>query len=207
MMIDLPPPDPGIEIHLASRGVSKGLVQTDGVQLLVRPELAFGPVYVGGYAKNVTAPNFDGEAGATLGLREAAGGFDLAASATLKTLIGPVGPLDNHALELHGSLSRRFGPLTLRASLTWSPDDLGGTGESAWWEGTAQWRFRPGWQLSASAGRRERDGGADYWAWNGGITYTIVRWLSADLRWFGTDRRSLGEAFDGELIASARLRF
>ena len=51
-MIDLPPPDPGIEIVVASRGYSKGLAQTDGVQVRAQPELAFGPVYVAVYAKN-----------------------------------------------------------------------------------------------------------------------------------------------------------
>ena len=43
-MIDLPPPDPGVEIVLATRGYSKGLAQTDGVQGIGRVELVFGSV-------------------------------------------------------------------------------------------------------------------------------------------------------------------
>ena len=80
-MFDLPPPDPGIEVVIASRGISKGLAQTDGPQMLVRPEVAFGPVYIGGYAKNVTSATLDGEAGPVAGFRTSAGGFDLAGSA------------------------------------------------------------------------------------------------------------------------------
>ena len=34
-MFDLPPPDPGIEFVVASRGMSKGIAQTDGPQALI----------------------------------------------------------------------------------------------------------------------------------------------------------------------------
>jgi hypothetical protein len=37
-----PSPDPGIEISAFSQGMSKGLRQTDGVQILVRPEVTVG---------------------------------------------------------------------------------------------------------------------------------------------------------------------
>ncbi len=36
-MFDLPPPEPGIEIVVASRGMSKGVAQTEGPQLVVKP--------------------------------------------------------------------------------------------------------------------------------------------------------------------------
>src|SRR3546814_9962568 len=93
-MIDLPPPDPSLEIVLASRGISKGLAQTTGPQLLVRAELASGPVYIGISAKNVSSPTSDGEAWAILGSRKSIGGFDLAGSAAWKRLIAPVGNID-----------------------------------------------------------------------------------------------------------------
>ena len=38
MIFDLPPPDPTLEISVASSGYSKGLAQTDGMQVLIRPE-------------------------------------------------------------------------------------------------------------------------------------------------------------------------
>ena len=113
-MIDLHHPDPGIEISIATRGISKGLTQTDGAQLVVRPELAFGDLYLGAYAKNVTSTTSDGEGGPAIGLRTRAGGFNLAASATLKLSIDPAEGSDAEALELAGSAARRFGPLNLR---------------------------------------------------------------------------------------------
>ena len=49
-----PPPDPGIEIVLATKGMSKGLSQTDDAQLVVRGELAFGSFFLGGLALTFT---------------------------------------------------------------------------------------------------------------------------------------------------------
>lgn len=206
-MIDLPSPDPAIEIVLASRGVSKGLTQTDGPQIVVRPELALGPVVIAGYAKNVTSPTSDGEAGGSIGIRTQAGGFDLAASAAYKRSLAPVGTVDAEALELSGSMSRRFGSFTGRLSLVWSPDDLGSTGNSAYFEGRISYALGRRAGIEVNLGRRERDGGAEYTAWNVGISRTLAQGLSADLRWYGTDRSGLGDAFEDRLVAGLRLRF
>jgi hypothetical protein len=205
-MLEIPPPDPGIEIVVASRGYSKGLAQTDGVQLRAQPELAFGPAYLAFYAKNVTSSSSEGEAGAIVGLRTRAGGFDLAASATWKMSIEPRGRTNDDALELVGSIGRRFGPVNARLSVTWSPNDLGATNETLWTEGNVSYSLCPSTSISAALGRRERDGGPDYSAFNLGVTQTLLPGLSADLRWYDTDRSGLGDAFERRLIASLRMR-
>src|SRR6476661_7997939 len=98
-MSSLPPSVPVIEFNLASRGISKGLAQTHGPQFVVRGEVPTGPFYVGGYWKNVTSTTSDGEAGAIIGVRKKAGGFNLAASATLKIATSPAKGSDDKALE------------------------------------------------------------------------------------------------------------
>ena len=206
-MIDLPTPDPAIEISLASRGISKGLAQTEAAQLLVRGELAFGPAYLGAYAKNVSSPTSDGEAGLLAGFRTRAGGFDIAGSAALKQSVAPVGAVDDDALELAGSVSRRIGAVTPRLSVTWSPDELGSTGRSLFVEAGASWRVASGASVSAAAARRERDGGPDYSAFNLGASYTFARRFTFDLRWYDTDRSGLGEIYRGRLVGSVRARF
>ena len=206
-MLDLPPPDPGIEINLASQGMSKGLRQTDGPQLLVRPEVRFGPFSLGAYAKNVSSTTSDGEAGPVLGVRTGAGGFDLSASATWKFALDPEPGLDNQSLELNAVLSRRIGALTPRLSLTWSPDDLGSSGRSTYAEAGAAYAVAPGASLSAAVARRERRGGTDYTAFNAGASYTVAEHYTFDLRWYDTDRSALGEIYNGRFIASLRLRF
>lgn len=206
-MFDLPPPEPGIEINIASQGMSKGLRQTEGPQILVRPEVAFGPVHLGAYAKNVSSETSDGEAGPVLGLRTGAGGFDFSASATWKLALDPEPGLDDESLELNAALSRRIGALTPRLSLTWSPDDLGSSGRSAYAEASAAYRLAPGASVGAALARREREGGTDYTAFNAGASYTVAEHYTFDLRWYDTDRSSLGEIYEGRLVGSLRLRF
>lgn len=205
-MIDIPPPDPGIEISIASRGYSKGLAQTDGIQVVARPELAFGPVWIGAYAKNVDSSTAEGEGGTTLGLRTGVAGFDLAASATWKIAIQPHGTLNDDALELFGSVGRRLGPVNARLSVTWSPNDLGSTDETLWAEAGLTWTLRPGTALVANIGRRGRDGGPDYTAFNAGLTQTLFGPFSADLRWYDTSRSAQGDNFEGRFVATLRMR-
>jgi uncharacterized protein (TIGR02001 family) len=206
-MYDLPPPDPAAEVVIATRGISKGLAQTDGPQFLVRGELGFGAIYVGAYAKNVTSPTSDGEAGALVGLRTKRAGFELSASAAVKRALAPVGKLDSTALELSGAVSRKFGRLTPRISVTWSPDDLGSTTHSVYAEGALGFAVDKSTNISAAVARRERGSGPDYTAYNFGIGRTFGGKLTLDVRYFDTDKSGLGTPFKGRIVGSARLRF
>ena len=60
-MFDLPPPDPGIEFVVASRGMSKGIAQTEGPQVVVKPFVQMGPVQLGAQWKNVSSAVAGGE--------------------------------------------------------------------------------------------------------------------------------------------------
>lgn len=206
-MFDLPPPGPGIEINISSQGMSKGLRQTDGPQILVRPEIAFGPVFVGIYAKNVSLPTSDGETGATFGLRTRGGGFELSASATWKLAVAPTGGSDDQALELTAAAARRIGPLTPRVSLTWSPDEIGSMGRSTFAEAGLSYRLAAGATVSAAIDRRERDGAPDYTAFNAGGSYTLAEHFTLDLRWYDTDRSGVGAIYRRRLVGSVRARF
>lgn len=205
-MFDLPPPVPAIEFNLASTGISKGLAQTRGPQLLARGELAFGQVYFGGYAKNVTSATTDGEAAALAGLRFTASGFDLGASAAWKRAIDPARGSDANALELGGSVSRRVGRVTPRLSLVWSPDDLGSTRRTLFAEAGAGYRFSKAFTASAALGRRERSGGADYTAWNAGVAWSVEKRLTVDLRYYDTDGGN-DHPFRPRAVLSARAKF
>lgn len=206
-MIDLPPLEPHIEISLASQGISKGVRQTEGPQLLIRPELGLGPLTLGAYWKNVDSANAEGEAGLSASLRYSLGGFDFSGAAIYKFNTAVRGLHDGQAAEFVGSVSRRLGPVTARASLTYSPDDLGSTGESFYWEGGVTYALRSSTRVSAALARRERDGGPEYTAFNVGITQTLWRGISADLRYFDTGAGELGEIYEGRFVASLRARF
>jgi hypothetical protein len=186
--------------------MSKGLRQTDGAQWLARGELDFGPVLIGASAKNVTAGDREGELLAYLGARRALAGFDIAASAGAKFALAPHGPGTDAALEASIGISRPFGRLTPRLSATWSPNDLGGTGETLFVAAGASWGLSYHLGLGAAAGRRARAGGPDYTAWNAGLSWRPVRRVTLDLRYYDTDRR-IDSTYRARLVGSLRLAF
>ena len=206
-MFSFPSPDPGIEISAFSQGMSKGLRQSDGVQILVRPEVAVGPLFVAAFYKNITSPTADAEAAVLAGLRRNVGGFDLAASVAYKWNTNARRQADRDCVEFNATASRRFGRVTPRISLTYSPDDLGGTRASLYAEAGASFSLFRGASISANVARRARDGGPDYTAFNAGASYAVTSNLTADLRYYDTAQSRLGAIYAPRLVASARLHF
>lgn len=206
-MFDLPPPEPGIELVLATRGYSKGLAQTEGVQGIGRFELRFGQFTLATQYKNITSATAEGEAAFSGIWKGKAAGFDLGMTASWKRLVGLDGQVDPDTFEFIPTVSRKFGPLTAKLSVTYSPDDLGSTGESAWVEASAAWKLDGKTNLVAAVGRRERDGSTDYTAFNAGVTRTLFKGITADLRYYDSARSELGENFEGRVVGAIRARF
>lgn len=202
----LPPSPPTIEVSVASRGISQGIAQTHGPQAVVRAELPVGPIYVAAYAKNVTSTTADGKGGLTAGIRTKFAGLNLSASATWRIAISPVAGLDSQSLELAGSFARRFGNFTQQLSVIWSPDDLGTTRRSFYYEASAACSVSSKTSVGAAVGRRERTGGLDYTAFNVGITHKLSPHITADLRYHGSDKHNLGYTYQPGLNASVRVK-
>lgn len=186
--------------------MSKGIAQTEGPQLLVRSELAFGAVYFGAHAKNVDSSTADGEAAALIGVRKKVAGFDIGASAAWKRAINPAPGSDNNSLELSGSVARSIGPLTPRVSIVWSPDDVGTTGQTIFAEAGASYLLTRTLAASAAVGRRHRIGGVDYTAWNAGLSWAVYKRFSVDVRYYDTDA-DVGQPYQARLVAAGRLSF
>jgi hypothetical protein len=206
-MVDLPPPAPAIEFVLSSRGYSKGLAQTDGAQALIRGEVERGALFAAAQWKNVDSSGADSEAQVQLGAGGEVGGFALRAALGYKLLTGLPSSADEDTFEFTASASRAFGPLTPRVALTFSFDDLGATRRSLYAEAGASLRIAPRTNLSAYVGRRERDGGDDYTAFNAGISRQLGEHVTAELRYYDSARSARGDAYEARAVASLRLRF
>ena len=196
----LPPPDPAIEIVLASKGMSKGLSQTEGAQLVARGELAFDAFFLTALAKNLTAANTEGELQFGAGGRLKLGGFDVTLSASAKRWVDTTGDPDKAAAEFNASASRAFGKITPRMQVIYSPDDLGSTTHSVFAEAGLGWKVHPKLLLSANVGTRQRGGGPDYVAGNLGAALTIHRNLTAELRYYDTNKSNLDEPFEDRVV-------
>lgn len=205
-MVGLAPAVPAIEFNLSSTGMSKGIAQTTGPQMLVRGEVASGPLFVGGYFKNVDSSTSDAEAGVLVGMRAKAAGFDFTLSAAWKRAIDPAPGSDRSALEISAGAAVKTGRLTPRVTVVFSPNDLGGTRRSLFAEAGASYSLSPKLSASAAFGRRQRDGGIDYDAWNAGMTWQPLKPLSIDLRYYDTDTGS-SQPYRARAVLSARARF
>lgn len=206
-MLELPPPDPSMEIVAASRGYSKGLAQTDGGQLLLRGELELGAWFAAAQWKNVDTQGASGEATASVGVAGEVGGFTLEGTAGHKWLTGLDAPADGDAFEFTASASRAFGRLTPRIALTFSPDDLGATRTSLYAEAGLSFRLAAGTRLGATLGRRERGGGDDYTAFGASLAQDLGEHVVAELRYNDSAQSARGDAYEARLVAALRLRF
>jgi hypothetical protein len=203
----MPPPDPGIEISIASTGMSKGLSQTDGVQVVGRGELAFGKVYIGALAKNLTSPSAEGELQLSTGGRFKLRRADLSVSVAYKRWLDTSGQPDDVAAELTVSASQAVGKVTPGIQLIYSPDDLGSTTYSIYAEAGIGWKPFSDLRLSANVGRRHRGNGIDYTSANVGAAYALTRNFTAELRLFDTNKNDLGDPFKRRIVGSIRAKF
>ena len=206
-MIDLPPPDPGIEIVVASRGMSKGIAQSEGPQLIVRPFVKVGDVQAGVQWKNVTSTVAGGEGALFAGVSRKVAGFQLSLQAAHKFQTGVREPTDDHSWEFTGGVTRKIGLVTLRGSVIYSPDDLGAAKRSLYWEAGPTIDAGKQFKLFANIGHRARKLGDDYTSFNAGASTTIIPKMTLDLRWYDTNRHELGENFLGRAVVTARMAF
>ena len=207
MPLDLPPADPGIEIVVASRGMSKGVVQSEGPQLIVKPFVKLGEIQLGAQWKNVTSPVAGGEAALFAALNKEVAKFQLSLQAAYKFQTGVKEPTDDRSWEFTGSVSRKFGKLSLRIGAIYSPDDLGSARQSLVIEGGPTWELDKTMRISAAIGHRERRDGDDYTAFNAGVAKTLFKGVTLDARFYGTNRNDLGINYKERVVVSARMAF
>ncbi len=201
----LPPVDPGFEISAATQGMSKGLLQSNGPQVVSRATLKSGRFHLAGQWKNVSTNSAKGEASLSAGWGGKAGSFDLGASVAYKALTSASGSGNRRSVELSGNASRKFGDVGLKASAVFSPNDLGSTKQSLYVEGGPSFDLPAKFKLSANIGHRWRQRSPNYTSFNIGVSRTVLKVLTADVRVYDTDRGELGRNYERRVIGSLKL--
>ena len=206
-MFALPPFDPGVELVVSSRGMSKGIEQSDEPQVIPKIILRIGDVQIGGQWKNVTSTAADGEAAAFANLTHKFGAFAVTAGAAYKFQTNVKMRTDSDSFEFTGGISRTFGRLSLKVSAIYSPNDLGKAKRSLYLEGGPALELTKTLRLSANLGRRTRENGPDYTAFNVGVTKALFHGFSMDLRGYQTNRANLGDIYKRRVVISGRWAF
>lgn len=208
MPLDLPPPVPVLEFTLSSHGMSKGISQADGPQVFPRLSVKSGGFEAGAQWKNVSQTSGGGEAQLFAGWSGKAAGFTLAGGAAYRFITDSrITTGNSGSWEFNASAVRRFGPLGLRLAALYTPDDYGAAGRSLYVEGGPSLALPQGFSVSAAVGRRDRRGGADYTSFNAGVSKTVAKKMTLDLRYYDTDRNELGYVYAARAVGSVKVTF
>lgn len=198
-----------VEATVASQYVSKGTGKSagDGVVQL-EATWDFDPIYVGAWGSNAdVSQGGDAELHAYVGVTPEVGDVALDLRAMAKTMPGTPDGVQSEWLEFRADATLPVAGTDLRLRIEYSPDNYAAT-KAAWWvEAQASRNLADDWKVSAAYGLREQDGGADYRAWNAGVTWNATERLALDLRWYDTDSHELGVNYDGRVFASATVAF
>ncbi|MDO9338644.1 MAG: TorF family putative porin [Caulobacter sp.] len=198
-----------VRATLASEYISKGTGKSDGDPAFqLDASYDFGPAYVGLFGSNAdVSQGGDAELHAYVGAKPELGDVKFDLRAMVKTMPGTPDGVQSEWLELRADTTLPVAGTDLRLRVEYSPDNYAAT-RAAWWvEAQASRELAEDWKISAAYGAREQDGGADYRAWNAGITWNATDRLALDLRWYDTDSHDLGENYDGRLFVSASVAF
>jgi hypothetical protein len=204
MPFGLPPADPAIELFVASHGMTQGLSQSDGPQIIPRAYLQFGRVQVGAFWRNIDSPVAKG-IGALFGkftTRRGPAQLDLAL--LYRTRTGAPRPTVLHAWEMDATFRRSFGRFGVRLNAEYAPREFE-LGPSLFVELGPSFQLAKGTSVYANLGRRERSGAPEYSAINVGISHAVGNKLVLDGRYYATDRSELGPRYHKRLVVSARL--
>lgn len=154
----------------------------------------------------MTAPTWNGEVAAIIGLRTKWEGFNLAASATLRQALDAKPGTDATAPEFAASVARPIGRFTPNISAIYTPDELGPSKESVYVEGGASYKIDKRLTASAGIGRRHRVLAIDYTAWNAGIGWSPSKHVTLDARYWDTDGPSVWP-YKQRFVVSASAKF
>lgn len=193
------------EFSVASQGMSKGLLQSEGAQFVIRPSIKARGFQLGAQWKNISTNSAKGEASIIGGWSGKAGAADLNASLAYKLLTSASGSGNRHSWEATARMSRKFGKLGASISAVASPDDLGSTRESLYVEGGPSMDLPARFRLSANVGHRWRSGSPDYTSFNVGVSRPVLKVLTAEVRLYDTNRGELGRTYERRLVGSLRL--
>ena len=198
-----------LDAGVASQYVGKGLGKSDEkVAPFTKAEVGFRDGYASVFVSDAAgSQGYDIEVISMAGWRPKAAGFSFDLGVMNRDLPGARAGVDNNYWEYQADASRKLGPVATRLRVNYSPDGFAATKE-AWWlelQGTVAIAAKT--RISAAVANRMADGGVDYNAWNVGAKHKLTDAFAVDLRWYDTDRHSVGEPYEGRLVAAATYSF
>lgn len=108
--------------------------------------------------------------------------------------------------EVYGKGTYAFGPLSVGASVYYSPQFPAKSGHAWYYEGNAAYTVDK-WTISGAVGRQDIEKAADYTTWNLGVGYALTKNVSLDLRYWDTDAHDFGDVYDAKFVGTLKATF
>lgn len=197
------------QLGVASQYVGKGLGKSaEDPSAFGSVEVSRGAAYASVFVSTAKlAQGADAEIVSAIGYRPEVAGFDLDLSIINRDLPGTRAGVDANYMEYQADIARKFGAVSTRLRVNYTPDGFAATQEAWWVEAQAGVALDPVTKATVAVADRSAEGGAEYVAWNVGVKRKLTDRVAVDLRWFDTDGHSFGESYEGRLVGALSLSF
>ena len=203
----------GVQSDYVFRGVS----QTDGrASVFAGADATWGPassqVYVGTWTSNLDFKPFgdthtNEEVDLYAGWRPSVDGVSLDLGAQYYGYVNQPSGGRVAFTEVYAKATRAYGPATLGASIYYSPQFTGHTGEAWYTEANAAYTISKTVSASGALGRQSIAAGGSYTTWNAGLTWTLTPHLSLDARYWDTDEHNFGTPYHARGVVALKATF
>lgn len=198
-------------VGAATEYVFRGVSQTDeDPQVFGGVDASLGSIgYAGVWASNVDfGDGTDFEYDLYGGVRPTVGALTLDLGVIYYGYAGQPSGADWDYWEAKLGASVPAGPATVGATVYYSPDFTGNTGDAWYYELNAATSV-PGTRLSVSGalGHQTIEEAGDYTTWNLGAGYALTDNLGVDVRYYDTDAHEFGKLYDSRIVGSLKLVF
>ncbi len=199
----------------ASAGVSsdyiyRGVSQTmENPQVYGAVDLAIGKIgYAGVWASNIDfGDGTDAEIDVYGGIRPKLGNVTFDLGLIYAAYLGQPEGTHGNFVEAKIAASTAFGAATLGASINYSPEFYGKTGEAFYYEITGSVPIAgTGLTIGGALGRQTVHKSPSYTTWNAGASYPLKK-ITLDLRYYDTKGDKFGNISKARVVAGAKLTF
>ena len=208
---DESPLDLSFNVGAATDYVWRGVSQTDeSPQIYGGVDATVGMVYAGTWLSNVdfgTGNDTDFELDLYAGIRPQLGPVALDLGIQYYGYINAPTGSDQDFVEFKLAGSVPVGPATVGATVFWSDNFYGGTGNATYVELNGSSPIGEKFSVSGAVGHQDVDYDGDYTTWNLGVGYALTDFLGVDLRYHDTNEHDFGDLYESRVVLGLKAAF
>lgn len=207
--VPIPAPVFSASVTGASNYIFRGVSQTDnGAAIFGAARVSYDHFYLATGMENVNFGNsITAEYDFSGGWTPRFGTLHLNLGVVRYGYIGQSGGASIDTVELHGGVSRKFGPLWLGAAANYAFDYFGTHAAGTYYEANAAATITPQLTASGALGRQQINAGNSYTTWNMGAGYVLTKHVAVSLRYTDSDAHANERLDHHHFVTGMKLGF